>query len=72
MAVLTSTHNLCFEQKYDFLSENFQFLMVKFSIYLNRRNVSPPKQMWRMFSRGVSNVFPQRKFSRSNKKVNGL
>ena len=36
-AVLTSTHNLCFEQKYekkilDFLSENFQFL-----IYLNRR-----------------------------------
>ena len=40
-AVLTSTHNLCFEQKYEkyqsFLSENFQFLDVKFSIYLNRR-----------------------------------
>ena len=40
-AVLTSTHNLCFEQKYEkyqrFLSENFQFLEVKFSIYLNRR-----------------------------------
>ena len=40
-AVLTSTHNLCFEQKYkkisQFLSENFQFLEVKFSIYLNRR-----------------------------------
>ena len=39
-AVLTSTQNLCFEQKYgnyqDFLSENFQFLEVKFSIYLNR------------------------------------
>ena len=38
--VLTSTHNLCFEQKYEkyqsFLSENFQFLVVKFSIYLNR------------------------------------
>ena len=36
-----STHNLCFEQKYDnisfFLYENFQFLEVKFSIYLNRR-----------------------------------
>ena len=36
-----STHNLCFEQKYEkyqsFLSENFQFLGVKFSIYLNRR-----------------------------------
>ena len=35
-----STHNLCFEQKYkkyqSFLSENFQFLEVKFSIYLNR------------------------------------
>ena len=40
-AVLTSTHNLCFEQKYEkyqnFVSENFQFLAVKFSIYLNRR-----------------------------------
>ena len=40
-AVLTNTHNLCFEQKYEkyqnFLSENFQFLEVKFSIYLNRR-----------------------------------
>ena len=36
-----STHNVCFEQKYEkypgFLSENFQFLGVKFSIYLNRR-----------------------------------
>ena len=33
-------HNLCFEQKYEkyqnFLSENFPFLVVKFSIYLNR------------------------------------
>ena len=34
-----STHNLCFEQKYEkyqecFLSENFQFLEVKFSIYI--------------------------------------
>ena len=40
-AVLTSTHNVCFEQKYEnfqsFLSEKFQFLEVKFSIYLNRR-----------------------------------
>ena len=36
-----STHNPCFEQKYEnyqnFLSENFQFLEVKFSVYLNRR-----------------------------------
>ena len=33
-------HNLCFEQKYkkyqDFLSENFHFVVVKFSVYLNR------------------------------------
>ena len=35
-----STHYLCFEQKYEkyqnFLSESFHFLVVKFSIYLNR------------------------------------
>ena len=41
MAVLTSTDNLCFEQKYEkyqiFLSENFQIFEVKFSVYLNRR-----------------------------------
>ena len=40
-AVLMSTHNLCFEQNYEkyqsFLSENFQFLEVNFSLYLNRR-----------------------------------
>ena len=40
-AVLTSTHNLCFEQKYEkyqnFLSENLHFLVLKFSVYLNRR-----------------------------------
>ena len=34
-------HNLCFEQKYEkyqnFLSKNFHFLVVKFSVYLNRR-----------------------------------
>ena len=39
-AVLTSTHNLCFELKYDkyqnFLSENSHFLVVKFPVYLNR------------------------------------
>ena len=39
-AVLTSTHNLCFEQDYEkyqnLLSENFPFLVAKFSIYLNR------------------------------------
>ena len=35
-----STHNLCSEQKYEkyqnFLSVNFQFSEVNFSIYLNR------------------------------------
>ena len=35
------THNLCFEQKYEkyqnVLSENFHFLVVKFSVYLHRR-----------------------------------
>ena len=40
-AVLKSTHNLCFDQKYEkylnFLSGNFHFLVVKFSAYLNRR-----------------------------------
>ena len=34
------THNLCFEQKYEeyknFPSENFHFLVVNFSVYLNR------------------------------------
>ena len=40
-AVLSSTHNLCFSRNVknisEFLSESFQFLEVKFSIYLNRR-----------------------------------
>ena len=38
--VRTGIHNLCFVQKYEkypsFLSENFHFLVVKCSIYLNR------------------------------------
>ena len=40
-AVLTSTHNLCFEQRFSFFFFffylGFHFLMVKFSIYLNKR-----------------------------------
>ena len=36
-----STHNLCFEWKYEkyqiFFFENFHFLVVKFSVHLNRR-----------------------------------
>ena len=40
-AILTSIHNLCFEQKFEknngvFVSENYQYLEVKFSIYLKR------------------------------------
>ena len=39
-AVLTSTHNLCFEQKYEnyqnFSSESFHIWLVKFSMYVNR------------------------------------
>ena len=35
------THNLCFEQKHEkyqnFLSGNFPFLVVIFSVYFNRR-----------------------------------
>ena len=35
-----STNNLCFDEKYkknqSFLSESFQFLEVKFSVYLNK------------------------------------
>ena len=40
MGTLTSTHNLCFVQKYEkyqnFLSEKFHFLVVNCSLYLNR------------------------------------
>ena len=36
-----STHNLCFEQKYEkclnFLSEIFNFSVINFSVYLNRQ-----------------------------------
>ena len=39
-AVLTSTHNLCFEQKYEkypnFYLKIFIILVIKFTIYLNR------------------------------------
>ena len=46
--VLTSTHNLCFEQTYEeyqnFLSENFHFVVVNFSVYLN----------WHVFSNEIT------------------
>ena len=39
-AVLTSTHSICVEQKFEkyqnFLSETFHYLLVKISVYLNR------------------------------------
>ena len=73
-AVLTSTNNLCFEQKYEkhqsFLSENFQVLEVKFSIYLNRHvsvmwaNPADRKLVmfllffhWRQFTENVKSCF---------------
>ena len=78
--VYSSTHNLCFDQKYEkiseFLSENFQFLLVKFSVYLNMhvfvistQNIDcgyplePPR-------RGGSNEYPQSMFLSRNKKNN--
>ena len=46
-----STHNLCFEQKYEkyqsFLFENFQVFEVKFSIYLNKRVFVMRMYEWR-------------------------
>ena len=35
-AVLTSTHNLCFEQKYEKYLKIFNFSVINFSVYLNR------------------------------------
>ena len=50
-AVLTSTHNLYFEQKYEkyesFLTENFQFLEMKLSIYLNRHVFVMNMEIWK-------------------------
>ena len=40
-AVLTNTHNLCFEQKYEkylnFCLKIFNFSVINFSVYLNRQ-----------------------------------
>ena len=47
-----STHNLCFEHKYEkyqnFLSENFHFLVVKFSVCF--RNGTSIRKFQRGFS----------------------
>ena len=67
-----STHNLCFEQKYekisDFLSKNFLFLEVKISIYLNRRVFVMCGCSLEVPHRGASNECPQHMFSSRNKK----
>ena len=56
-----STHNLCFEQKYEeyqnFLSENFHLLVVKFSAYLNR-HVFLSLEKWDKLDK-LGMVFPQ-------------
>ena len=62
--VLTSTHNLCFEQEYEkyqsfFLSGNFQFLESKFSTYLNRRVFVMVGTNWTCLSEVIQNEYPQ-------------
>ena len=60
-------YNLCFEQKYEkyqrFLSENYQFLEVKFSIYLNRRVFVMTTQMTHKSRRVVKPHNNQRSLS---------
>ena len=76
---LTSTHNLCFEQKYEkyqgfffvflfcfvlvFLSENFQFLVVKFSVYLNRRVFVMNSTIWHVPINKASSLSARRNFA---------
>ena len=59
-----STHNLCFEQKHEkhqnFLSENFHFLVVKFSVYLNRHVFV--MLFWIFFLSGAMNFAPKTHF----------
>ena len=49
-SMFLSTHNLCFEQKHEkywnFLSENFHFLVIKFAVYLNRHVFVMKPQKW--------------------------
>ena len=57
-----STHNPYFEQKYEiyqiFISENFHFLVVKFSVYLNRHDFVMYKHlMYRDSFPGIYNGF---------------
>ena len=54
-AVLTRTHNLCFEQKYEeyqifYLKIFIFFLVVKFSVYLNRRVFVTIRTVWSVFA----------------------
>ena len=70
-AVLTSTHNLCFKQKHkkyqNFLSENFSFLIVEFSIYLNRRFCVMHCLLYQIF--WIIFIAPDKAFSSIQKKV---
>ena len=61
-----STYNLCFEQIYEkylnFLSKYFHFLVVKFSVYLNR-HVFMSKQQKKLSNQRIHFGFPTRQNS---------
>ena len=71
-AVLASTHDLCFEQKYvkyrNFLSENFHFLVVKFSVYLNRHVFVMDINVYAKFEKHPSKTIQIREQKPSTKK----
>ena len=75
-AILTNTHNLGFEQKYEkiseFLCENFQFLVMKFSIYrcvfvLSETRVSYIPE-WTQWSQGQKQRNKKKKKKKNKKK----
>ena len=59
-AVLTSTHNLCFGQKYEkyqnFSSDYFHFLVIKFSVYLNRHVLIMLIKLWILWRQVAAKV----------------
>ena len=75
---VTSTHNLCFEQKYEKISEffiwKFSFFGVKFSVYLNRRVFVMPVNYnillykWRCLLRSTTFARHQKKEKEGTKK----
>ena len=56
-----STHKLCFEQNYEkyqnFLSQNFHFLVVKFSVYLNNDLFIMLSMLEKSYSRSLFEIF---------------